>query len=307
MSGPRGPVKSRSVIEVAEKARADRVRRLQNALEQRLDVAIVAIDVLMSELADGDARTELWEQLHGAAVRDKKEAEVRDAYAKCVVSPRMKRLSAAAQAELYLHAADFHQGILGDPAGAEAFLRQALTVVPGHLEAYRRLEAPLSKLLDARPVLELYASVAAAPPKTPTVLANQALSRVLQLTVKDPLPDAACKQLVALVATNPRLLEGLEAHARSTKRHALACALYEEALLDEATPAATTMQWRQRLVELYMTEASSRASAMVHVEHLLRENPNDANAFKAAERLLAVAEVSSRAAAALLAARRARG
>jgi len=307
MSGSERPAKSRSVAQVAEKARADRVRRLQEALDQRLETAFAAIDTLMSELGDGDPRTELWERLHVAAVRDRKEAEVGDAYVKCANGLRMKRLLPEAQADLLMHAADFFQGVVGDQASAETFLRRVLTIVPDHAEAYRRLEPQLEKLLDPRPILELYASVAAAPPKAATVLANQALSRVLQLTAVNALSDTACKQLIALVPTLPRLLEALEAHCRATKRHALACALFEQALLDETTPAAVTVQRRQRVVELYMSEATSRALAIVHVEELLNANPNDAIAFKAAERLLSVTEVTSRAAAALLAARRARG
>jgi tetratricopeptide (TPR) repeat protein len=294
-------------VHVAEKARADRVRRLEEALGQRLQVAIVAIDVLMSELADGDARKDLWDKLHVAAVRDGQESEVADAYAKCASGPRMKRLTPEAQADLLMHAADFFAGVRGDPAGAEDYLRRVLTLVPGHAEAYVRLERRLEQLLDARRILELYASVAAAPPKPVTVLATQAFNRVLQLTAKDALPDDACRQLIVLVPTTPRLLEVLEAHCRATKRHGLACALFEQALLDETAPATTITQRRHRLVELYMGDDGSRALAIGHVEALLNADPNDAVAFKSAERLLSVADVTSRAAAALLAARRARG
>lgn len=307
MSGPEGPAKSRSVALVAEKARADRLRRLRATLDQRLDSGIVAIDVLMAELADGDAQTELWEQLHIAAARDGQEASLGDAYVKCASGPRMKRLPPQAQADMLMHAADFFQGVLGDPAAAEDFLVRVLAIVPGHAEAYGRLERRIEKLLDPRRILELYATVAAAPPKPTTVLATQAFNQALQLATKDPLPDDACKKLIALVPTNPRLLDALETHCRATKRYGLACALIEQALLDEAAPEAATVQRRHRLLELYLGEAASPAQAIAHVEELLKRDPKDANAFKVAEKLLGTTEVASRAAAALFSARRARG
>ena len=292
----------------AEKARTERMTRLRATLEQRLANPIVAVDALMAELGEGDPQTELWEQLHLAATRDGVEAALADAYQKCANGPRMKRLPPQAQADLLMHGADFFQGVLGDPAAAETFLERVLTAVPGHPEAYVRLERRLEQLLDSRRMCELYASVVNAPPKPPSVLAAQAWNRVLQVSsTKESLSDDACTQLVGLVPHNPRLLDALEAHCRSTKRPALACALIEQALLVEDAPENLVVQWRQKLVDLYMGEAASPAEAMPHVEELLKRDPADTHALKIAERLLSTREVASRAAAALQTARRARG
>ncbi|HVM70038.1 MAG TPA: hypothetical protein VM204_09435 [Gaiellaceae bacterium] len=309
MSGTTGPAKPvpRSVALAAEKARTERVQRLKMTLERRLDNPIAAVDALMAEAAEGDARTELWEQLHAAAARDGREEALADAYAKCVAGPRMKRLPPRAQADVLMHAADYLQGVRGDATGAQELLERVLGVVPGHAEAFGRLERRLEKLLDARGLLLLYASVAGAPPKPANVLATQAYNRVLQLAGKEPLPDEACRQLVTLVPTNARLLDALESHCRSTKRPALAAALVESALLDGGAPEDVTVQRRQRLVELYMGDAAAPAEAMPHVERLLERDPADPNALKAAEKLLSEREVASRAAAALQTARRSRG
>jgi hypothetical protein len=291
----------------AEKARSERVQRLKLTLEHRLQNPIVALDALMAEAGEGAAQSELWEQLHAASMRDGVEAALADAYVKCSNGPRMKRLAASAQADVLMHGADFFQGVRGDAASAESFLERVVNIMPGHVEAFGRLERRFEKLLDARRLLELYATVAAVPPKPVQVLATQAYNRVLQLAAKDEtLSDDACRKLLALVPTNPRLLDALEAHCRSTKRAVLACELIEQALLDETSPAALRIQRRQRLLDLYMGEAASPAAAIPHVEKLLEHNPADANTLKVAEKLLSTREVASRAAAALQAARRAR-
>ena len=310
MPGSSDPAKPipRSVALAAEKARSERIQRLKATLERRLETPIAAVDALMAEAAEGDPRTELWEKLHAAATRDGLEAELADAYTKCMNGPRMKRLPAQAQADVLMHAADYFQGVRGDAATTENILDRVLAAVPGHVEAFARLERRLEKLLDARRLLELYARVAAVPPKPVNVLATQAFNRVLQLAAKDEtLSDDACRKLLALVPTNPRLLDALESHCRSTRRPALACELIEAVLRDApSADEALTVQRRQRLVDLYMGEAASPALAIDHVEKLLERDPADASILKVAEKLLSTREVASRAAAALQLARRSR-
>jgi hypothetical protein len=61
---------------------------------------------------------------------------------------------------------------------------------------------------------------------------------------------------------------------------------------------------QRRLVDLYVGDAKTPASAIDHVEALLALDPSDAAMRKAAQRLLSVREVASRAASALQGARR---
>jgi hypothetical protein len=205
-----------------------------------------------------------------------------------------------------MHAADYFQGVRGDAVAAQEFLERVLRTVPGHAEAFGRLERRLEKLLDARGLVILYASVATAPPKPANVLATQAFNRLVQLAGKVAVPDEACLELIPLVAEHPRLLDALETHCRATKRPALACVLIEQALGSETEETDITAQRRHRLVDLYMGDAASPEDAIAHVEKLLERNPSDATALKAAERLLSTRDVASRAAAALQIARRSR-
>jgi hypothetical protein len=296
---------SKSVAIAADKTRAQRVSRLKMLLGTRVDNVLAVVDALMAELADGQAQTELWEQLHAAAIRDAAEAALAEAYTKCVNGARMKRLTPEAQAEVFMHAADFAQGILGDASIAEGYLTRVLAIVPTHAEAFARLERRYDKLLDARRLLELYAAFAAAPPKPINVMATQAYNRLLQLTAKDPLSDDACQKLLALVPAHSRMLDVLEAHCRSTKRFDLACTLLTKALAAETDDTAAVAR-RHRLLELSLGDAQKPLLAVAQVEALLARDPNDTLALKQAERLLSVRDVASRAAAALQAARRTR-
>lgn len=312
LASPARVYPSSSLRLAAEKARSQRVTRLKAMLEERLETPILAVDALMAELGEGEAHPDMWEQLHASAARDKMEAELAEAYARSAVGARMRRLSAAAQAHFLMHAADYTQGVMGDPEKAAGYLERVLAVMPTHAEAFHRLERRLEKLLDSRRLLDLYASVAFAPPKPANVLATQAFNRVLQLTPKDPpLSDDVVKQLVPLAPANPRLIDALEGHCKTTKRPALAQAMFELAIASKDSAGvseAILVTWRQRVIDLYMADATPaiQAKAMPHVEDLLKRNSNDTLAYKACERLLSNREVASRAAATLQAARKAR-
>jgi hypothetical protein len=308
MAGPgdksRSPL-SKSVALAADKTRAQRVARLAMLLNTRVDNPLAVVDALIAELAEGQPQAEMWEQLHMAAMRDRTEAALADAYEKCSNGVRMKRLSPEPQAEMLMHAADYSQGVMGDAAKAEAYLSRVLALVPTHAEAFARLERRYEKLLDARRLLELYAAVATSPPKATNIIATQAYNRLLQLPAKDPLSDESCVKLLALVPANAQLLQALETHCRATKRFGLACDLFEQALTQEAEDTVVVAR-RHRLLELSMGEAQRPAVAIAQIEALLARDPGDTVAVKQAERLLSVREVASRAAAALQTARRAR-
>jgi hypothetical protein len=300
--------KSKSVLLAGEKARELRVTRVRIMLESRLVNAAAAIDALIAEAADGDPQVELWERLHGASLRDGVDAQVADAYQRAVGSPRMKRLEPSAQADVLMHAADFFLGIRGDADAAEAMLERVLALVPDHPDAFPRLERRLEKVSADRRLVEMYARVASSPPRPVATLATQALHRLVRLAPSDPASDEACRQLVALVPTNEKVMSALDAHCRATKRFGLLCELLEAALeLDTGAPKDVQRQRRHRLVELSIGEAATPTRAMDQIDILFEQDPGDAVAVKAAERLMSSREVSSRAAAALQKARRARG
>ena len=292
------------MTDTSDKARAMRLERLGSMLDKQLANPRPAIETLVSELRAGDARPELWEGLHAAAVRDAKEPDLADAYRKIAGDRRLKQLSPAVHAQVLVHAADFFQGILGDGDGAESFLKKVLDVAPDNTEAFNRLERRFDAANNDFEIVELYAKVAATPPRPPDELARRALKIVALLPAKTPLSDSACRGLLSLVPTNSAILGAIEAHCQKTGRLALGCALIEQAIENGGLSEVKMVESRRRLIELYMGEANAPEKAISHVEELLQRDPADAQGWATAERLIPNRAVASRAAAALQRARR---
>ncbi len=281
--------------EKAEKARALRLQRLKSMLEKRLENPAAALELLITELELGERQTKLWEDLHAAAARDRLEEAMGTAYIKGAGGRRLQKLSIEAQVDVLMHAADFYQGILGDIGTAENFLARVHHVSPGHPEAFARLEKRFETLPDSRLLLELYAAVAPTQPRS-KVLSTKVLTKIVLLPATAPLADEACERLVAFAATNPKLLEAVEAHCRKTKRPALAASVLEKAVDDPALEEEFSLKIRRRIVELYVGEANAPAKAIAHVEALLNDDPHDEVARRVAEKLLSSPAVSKRAA-----------
>ncbi len=258
----------------------------------------------MLELQIGELQPESWEGLHAAAARDGKEPELAAAYGKVTVNRRLKQLTPPERTSVLLHAADFFQGIRGDGAGAEGFLWRILESVPDHADAFARLERRFSATNDRVRLAELYALVAAKPPRTPGKLATAALDIISILPRQSPLSDEACRKLLVLLPESQTLLEVLEKHCRNTGRFELACELLEASLEVNPVSKVKMIERRRHLIELYMGDAKTPEKAISHIEHVLDQDPSDAQARAAAEHLLSDHQVASRAAAALQAARR---
>jgi len=287
-----------------EKARSLRLERLQSMLDKQLSQPPAALEALLSELRIGEAQPQLWEGLHAAAARDGKEPDLAAAYRKFATDRRLKQLPPAVQAEVLIHAADFFQGVVGDPESSEVCLRNVLEVTPHHVEAFRRLERKYEAASDDLKLVELYAMVASTPPNPPDEMARRAINIIALLSAKAPVSDDACKKLLALLPSSASLLSILEAHCQKTDRVGLACALLEQGIASQTLPEARVIDHRRRLIELYLGPVKTPEKALPHVEELLERDSTDARARAAANTLLSVREVASKAAAAIQRARR---
>jgi hypothetical protein len=286
-----------------EKARAQRLQRLKAMLERRLDNCAAALEFLISEIVLKEPRAELWEQLHGAADRDEMELELAAAYANVTSSRRLQQLEPWAQASVLMHAADFHQGVIGDADGAQTFLERVQQVMPGHAESFSRLERRFEAQGDQRGLVQLYAIAGASDAKLGEKLASKVLNKIVPLPATLPLSEEACKHVAVFARTHAALFDVLDAHCRKTKRVGLAAELAEVSLSDSSLPPALIVKQRRRAIELYI-EAGTPAKALPHIEALLGHDPSDEVARKGAEKLLSNREVAPRAAAALQVARR---
>lgn len=281
-----------------------RLRRLVPMLEGKLDDPVAALELLVGEAEGGEPHRELWEQLHAAAARDDKLVTLGAAYEQLARGRRLRPLAPARQADVLMHGADFLQGILGDPERAAALLERVLAAVPEHAEAFARLERHLAATRQDRRLAELYGNVGGTRRDAPVLLIGQALALIERLPADQALPAETCERLVRASPKNPRVVTVLEAHCRKGGRFREAAALLELAIQGSALEPAELLEPRRRLVALYLAEVKTPDAAMPHVEEILRLDPANADARKAAEKLLAHPAVAGRAAAALQECRR---
>lgn len=287
----------------AEKARALRLERLHSNLDCLVQPD-AALETLMSELELGEPHLDLWDGLHAAAARDGKEAELTQAYERVTLDRRLRKLASEQRGVVLLHAADFFQGVVGDAERGERLLWRVLEAVPDHADALSRLERRYTDPKSRVRLAELYAFVAHKPPRPPAKLALAALNIISVLPSHSVLPDDACRKLLVLLPENRSLLGALESHCESTERFALACEVLERSLEIDPVSDREVLARRHRLIELYMGDAKTPEKALPHVEEVLSNHPTDEKAWSAAERLLGVPQVASRAAAILQTARR---
>ena len=115
---------------------------MAETLDERLDNPSDVLEILVSSAAKGEQAVETWERLHEAAQRFDKMGDLALAYEHVTLDKRVKLLPPEQQAFIFLQATQFFTG-LGDSEGAAGYAERAITAVPGHPEAFARLEALL--------------------------------------------------------------------------------------------------------------------------------------------------------------------
>ena len=113
------------------------------ALDERLDNPSEVLEILVSSAAKGEQAVETWERLHEAATRFDKVGDLALAYEHVTLDKRVKLLQPEQQAFIFLQATQFFT-MLGDSEGAAAYAERAIAAVPGHPEAFARLESLLT-------------------------------------------------------------------------------------------------------------------------------------------------------------------
>src|SRR5262249_5673223 len=80
-----------------------RIETLGATLRQKLENEAGVLDVLVAAMPKGQAPDSLWDELHDAAVRDDRTAELAFAYERLVRDKRMRALTVAQQATVITH------------------------------------------------------------------------------------------------------------------------------------------------------------------------------------------------------------
>jgi len=263
--------------------------RVTQIIEKRLEQEAMVLDVLVAAAAKGNALPELWAQLHIAAVRDNRIAELALAYEQIVGAARVKLLAASVQADVFTHAAVCLEEILGDAHKAQEYLSRALQAVPAHAEAFTRLEAILCSRQDATALIEFYSSAAShrSSPAEQLSLLRKAAELADYLPGENELAIKLCQQIVRLDPSDLAAIEALEGQYVRAGRYRDAAKWFEQLLLSRpACDEAAEMNVRERLLRLYRDELAEIDRALPHVERLLGRDPSHGGARELGERLL---------------------
>lgn len=303
-----------NVPEMADTSRRERASippQIIATLDEKLEGEKVILDAFLKAAGRAPVDEEAWTKLHGAATRDGRTAELAFAYENILQDKRLRALPPASHADFLIHAAQFFGDLFGDDQGAATCLERALAVVPGHPEAFERLESILLNRGDLRELSERYIELGQHRPSrteqaqayrraaellTSVAGAEDRLVEVLQFLLRvEPSDEAARFQLASTLSGRGR--------PRDVVR-----VLEQGLTVTEPAPSPESqLRMRSALVEMYADELRELERATPHVEALLALEPTNAKGRAVAEQLLDSKGVAARAASALAAAHAASG
>ncbi|HEY6559367.1 MAG TPA: tetratricopeptide repeat protein [Polyangiaceae bacterium] len=275
---------------------------LHELLESELDDPLLVLESILHALTKNQDATGLFDSLHGAAVRHDKVSELAFAYEHVTGDKRIKLMAPEQQAIVYLQAARFFGDTFGDTDGAVAYAERAAGAVPGHPEAFTRLETLLTEAEQPLRLARFYVDAALHEADRGQQLLF--LSRAAELVEGEPGADDLAIEIYGhILRIEPDAAAtraALEQRLLACGRHRDAVQLLEQSLERDPPPDPSEAQpIRERLVARYMNELGEPQRAMPHVEALLASDPDHAMARAAAEALLEVRAVAARATAAL--------
>ncbi len=272
------------------------------SFDEKLENEEEVLDSIVSALAKNALDPAIWQELHEAAVKHDRVSELAFAYESAAQSRKLKTFLPAVQAELFFRAATFFGDILGDEFGATTYLEKALAAFPGHVGAFERIDAQLTRASDHKKLAELCVQIAAHRPKPDQV---ELLKRAAWLFEHASLEDKSIEtyqQLVRLEPGDEELRDALETRFVRANRYRDVARMFEQALAtDPPPPADEAGRIRQKLIDVFANQLKEPERAMPHVEALLEADPTNVEARRVASRLLESKGLAARAAAALAA------
>jgi tetratricopeptide (TPR) repeat protein len=277
----------------------------ETALENEGEV----LDNLLGALARNQLPPVAWSNLHLAAVRDDRVAQLGEAYVAVAQGKRLRAAPPQVAAEFLYRAGLFFSDAANEPVRSIDFWHRALVAFPGHQAAFGRLESALVDAGHWRAQADLYVTQAHHRPRSEQA---DLLRRAVDLLEKQPgtgtLLIEHCQEILRLDPRDDATRGKLEARLLEANRPRDVARLLEQALVaDPPPPEASLREVRGRLLHLYAGPLAELERSMPHVEALLADDPEHEEARAVAQRLLEVKALAGRAAAALAQATEATG
>src|SRR5688572_3520256 len=275
---------------------------IAQAMEERLEDPGEVLEMLVSSAAKGENAEETWAQLHRAAQKHGKVAELAQHYEQVTHDKRVKLLAPEQQTYIFLKAAEYFSDVHGDTEAAIGFAERALTASPANAAAFGRLEALLMNGGRMVRLAQLYLDAAEREPETEAKLGllRRSLSISVTLDEADELAIQAGRRILKLGPDDENVREDVMRRLLGSGRHADVIDVLEQALDRQPPPPPGEAKLHlELLVDLCFTVLKNPERALTHLEGLLRIDPVHEMALKSAEGLLEHKQLMPRAAAAL--------
>lgn len=270
------------------------------SFDEKLENEEEILDALVASAAKNALDPALWTELHDAAVRHDRVAELAFAYESFAQGRKLKTTPGAVQAELFYRAATFFGDVLGDEFGATTYLERALAASPAHAQAFERIDAQLTRANEPKKLAEVCVHAAAHQGKAGQLAL---LERAAGLFAQAGLEDKSIEtyqQLVRLDPANVGYRQALAKRYLAANRHRDLARMLEQTLGTLADPnGAEAKDVRAQLVDVFANQLQEPERALPHVEAILEVDKTHAEARRVATRLLESKGLAARAAAAL--------
>ncbi len=275
--------------------RAERMNlysRLADVHEEKLGAFGTALDVVLKAVANYPDELDLWDRADSLAALAGRPTDLAETFRDAMRA----EIPSEIEVELCERAARLHEDRLGDPIGATPYLEKVLALDPGNERAFTRLKDILTAAERWGELEALYDRASQATDDSARrvdMLVEVALiceeiiedadkatryyERILQI---DPLHDAAVRALDRLYARQ--------------ERHKDLAALLETRL--ETAEGEEVFELKLRLARIQLERLHEPDKAIVHVEDVLREKPNDYDARELAEKMLEIGSLRGRSA-----------
>lgn len=276
----------------------DLFHRLASVFEDLLGEFGAALGAILEALAKHPGELGLWDRGDRLAVLAGRPTDLAERYRETLRLSSAEELDVETRRELAMRAARLHDEVLADALGAVPYLEQILAIDPDDERAFARLKEILTGSERWGELEALYEQATARledPVRKADLLAEVAL--IAEEIIDDPAKAGEYHERI--LAFDPLQAASLEAldrlYTRLEKKPRLAQVV--EKRLELAT-GELLAELRVRAARLAL-ELHDPLQAVVHVESLLLDNPNDPEARAVAELLLEVGNVKGRAARAL--------
>ncbi len=272
--------------------RLDLFVRLADVHEKKLGSAGAALDVVLKAVLEYPDRLDLWDRAEALAVAAGRPTDLSETFREVLRG----ELSSDIQRELCERAARLHEDKLGDPIGATPYLEKVLELDAGNEGAFTRLKDILTSAERWSELEALYGRAAGAT-EDEQRRADMLIEVALICEEIIDAPDKAIRYYEDIAEIDPShdgAVSALDRLYAARERYEDLANLLERRL-DTATDEQLA-ELRLRLARIQLQQLHQPDKALVHVEDVLRERPNDYGARELAESLLEIGSVRARAA-----------